>query len=281
MLRQRVRTAVVLLAVVFAAVLATPSWPLQLLLGAMAACALWEWLRLTLPVRYGGIALGGACAFFVISCFLLFTPHGKLALFELSRVAALPLFGVVTLFWLVLATGAVIRGRPDIRASSGFYSMVSVVAVFAAWLALILLFAHRGAGFLVSLLALIWVADIAAYFSGKAMGRHKLAPRVSPGKTWEGAFGGVAGACLWVAISAGWQETFGYALVSQWGWPAAVAFAAALGAVSIVGDLFESLLKRRAGRKDSSGLLPGHGGVFDRIDALLPVAPLAFLLTGF
>src|SRR5690606_32908688 len=134
--------------------------------------------------------------------------------------------------------------------------------------------------FLVSLLALIWFADIAAYFSGKALGRHKLAPRVSPGKTWEGALGGVLAATAWVLASSYWPDSFGHVLMQRWSWWLVALIAVFLAALSIVGDLFESLLKRRAGVKDSSQLLPGHGGVYDRIDALLPVAPIALLLTG-
>jgi phosphatidate cytidylyltransferase len=152
--------------------------------------------------------------------------------------------------------------------------------VVAAWTALVQLYLALGAWFLVSLMALIWCADIAAYFAGKAFGRHKLAPRVSPGKTWEGAVGGVVAATLWVFVSRWWPGSFGDVLASQWPlWGVAI-IAVLLAALSIVGDLFESLLKRRAGVKDSSQLLPGHGGVYDRIDALLPVAPIALLLSG-
>src|SRR3546814_4210331 len=106
----------------------------------------------------------------------------------------------------------------------------------------------------------------------------KLAPRVSPGKTWEGAVGGVVAATLWVVVSSFWEGSFGFVLRQYWPWAGVIVISVALAALSIVGDLFESLLKRRAGAKDSSGLLPGHGGVYDRIDALLPVAPVAFLL---
>ncbi|MFQ6748963.1 phosphatidate cytidylyltransferase, partial [Bordetella pertussis] len=95
-----------------------------------------------------------------------------------------------------------------------------------------------------------------------------------------GAVAGVLGAVAWIALSSQWDGTYGQALVERWSWWLALPAAALLGVVSIVGDLFESLLKRRAGRKDSSALLPGHGGVYDRIDAILPVAPLALLMSG-
>ncbi len=281
MLRQRVITAVILLAVVFAALIAPQSWPMLLLLSLISALAFWEWQRLTLPSRWSDAAAGGAAALFVAFCALLFWPPGKMALFHFSQVAGGPLFGLVSLFWCLVAFFAVIRGQSQAKPASAFFSLMAVFVTVATWLALVLLFLHRGPWFLVSLLALIWVADIGAYFAGKALGRHKLAPRVSPGKTWEGAIGGVTASTLWVMVSSFWSGSFGEALVLQWSWPIALLFAVFLAAISIVGDLFESLLKRRAGRKDSSGLLPGHGGVFDRVDAVLPVAPLAFLLTGF
>jgi phosphatidate cytidylyltransferase len=107
-----------------------------------------------------------------------------------------------------------------------------------------------------------------------------LAPRVSPGKTIEGAVAGVAGAIIWILLSALWQGTFGALLVERWTVWGAIPLAALLGVIAILGDLFESLLKRRAGRKDSSSLLPGHGGVYDRIDAIIPVMPVALLLSG-
>ena len=129
-------------------------------------------------------------------------------------------------------------------------------------------------------MALIWFADIAAYFTGRAFGKRKLAPAVSPGKTWEGAVGGVVAAAIWTTATVAVPGSFGDILARQWSLPVVFLLACLLAAISVVGDLFESLLKRRAGVKDSSRLLPGHGGVYDRIDALLPVAPVAILLTG-
>lgn len=191
--------------------------------------------------------------------------------YVVPAVAAVWLFGGVT---------AVVRGRSDAAPASLGWSVFSVPAAFAAWAVLAQMFMARGAGFVVSLLALVWVADIAAYFAGRAFGKRKLAPRVSPGKTVEGAIAGVLGAVVWIGLSSLWSGSFGAALVERWSFWLALPIAALLGVLSIVGDLFESLLKRRAGRKDSSTLLPGHGGVYDRIDAILPVAPFALLLSG-
>jgi phosphatidate cytidylyltransferase len=206
------------------------------------------------------------------------TPQGwSLTLKDGINHLLLPL---VALLWIVVAGTMVLRGQAQERTGGAWLSLFGVIAVFSVWAALVQLFLTHGAGFLVSLLALIWFADIAAYFTGKALGRHKLAPKVSPGKTWEGAAGGVLAATLWVLACIAWPGSFGAVLAQRWPLVMVAAIAVFLAALSIVGDLFESLLKRRAGVKDSSQLLPGHGGVYDRIDALLPVAPLALLLTG-
>lgn len=172
------------------------------------------------------------------------------------------------------------RGRSDAAPASLGWSLFSVPAAFVAWAVLAQWYMARGPVFVVSLLALVWVADIAAYFAGRAFGKRKLAPRVSPGKTVAGAVAGVLGAVIWIGLSSLWDGTYGHALVARWTFWLALPIAALLGVLSIIGDLFESLLKRRAGRKDSSALLPGHGGVYDRIDAILPVAPFALILSG-
>ncbi|NJM31768.1 MAG: phosphatidate cytidylyltransferase [Limnobacter sp.] len=143
----------------------------------------------------------------------------------------------------------------------------------------------RGAGFFCwSVLAVCWVADVFAYVFGKWLGTKKLAPRISPGKSWEGAMGGIAAvvALSWLAVWAAscWpflRQSWQFKAFSVWHPALFTVWLIGLSAVSIVGDLFESLLKRHAGVKDSSGLLPGHGGVLDRIDAQLPVVPLAVL----
>ncbi|MGV5592796.1 phosphatidate cytidylyltransferase, partial [Burkholderia pseudomallei] len=168
------------------------------------------------------------------------------------------------------------------RAWKPFLLVAGLVVFSACWHALVAARA-QGVPFVLSLLVVVWLADIGAYFAGKAFGKHKLAPSVSPGKTWEGAAGGwlavmiVAGAA--VAAHA-FEPTLYSTFVARYGAAGAFAALTVLVAFSVVGDLFESLLKRQAGVKDSSGLLPGHGGVLDRVDALLPVLPLAMLLLG-
>ena len=147
-----------------------------------------------------------------------------------------------------------------------------------------MLFRSMGVNFLLSVLALVWMADIAAYFAGHAFGKRKLAIHISPGKSWEGVWGGMAGVLL-MAFIWSWSDTQWqpdslslYTRLAQQGWPYMVLAVVFLAAMSVVGDLVESLVKRSAGMKDSSHLLPGHGGVLDRVDALLPTLPLALML---
>ncbi|WP_428852925.1 phosphatidate cytidylyltransferase [Imbroritus primus] len=158
--------------------------------------------------------------------------------------------------------------------------VLGLIMLPAFGLALMQLRAH-GILMLLSVAVLVWTADIGAYFFGKAFGHRKLAPTVSPGKSWEGALGGWL--CVMIIATAmvltGWPGgTWPQRLVEHHGWLVAAALVTVLVAASVIGDLFESLLKRQAGMKDSSQLLPGHGGVLDRIDALLPAFPLALWL---
>ena len=179
--------------------------------------------------------------------------------------------GVVA--WSVLPRG--------VRWLAGF------LALLLAWLA-VAQARVIGINFLLSILALVWVADIGAYFAGRAFGgrvcRQKLAPGISPGKSWEGVWGGMLGvivlALLWRWIDKSWSlpvPSF-FSQIGQGGLGLLLIAVIFMAAMSVVGDLFESLVKRSAGVKDSSGLLPGHGGVLDRIDALLPTLPLAMML---
>ena len=140
---------------------------------------------------------------------------------------------------------------------------------------------------MLSVLCLVWMADVAAYFGGKTFGRRKLAPSISPGKSWEGVWSGLLGvgllAALWI-----WLDGLGHfdgpsvysRLLAALGLAGLLAALGVLCGLSVVGDLIESLVKRAAGAKDSSRLLPGHGGVLDRVDALLPVLPAALALAS-
>ncbi len=272
MLRQRVLTALVLVALLLMALLARSAWPFALLTLVLMSAAGWEWGRLNqatgaLPfVMAGTLAL--AC---VLSLLAGWTEHAPAAAWWLA--AAL---------W-VLGGGIALRSGPAAwpQLPRAARWVIGLVALWAAWLAL---GAARSIGinFMLSVFCLVWMADIAAYFGGRAFGRRKLAPSISPGKSWEGAWAGVAGvlllAVLWVLLER--SQSFDSLslfsrLLQSLGLFGAVAALVVLAAMSVVGDLVESLVKRAAGAKDSSALLPGHGGVLDRVDALLPVFPIA------
>ncbi|HEX3636872.1 MAG TPA: phosphatidate cytidylyltransferase, partial [Paraburkholderia sp.] len=194
-----------------------------------------------------------------------------------------PLFQAAAIFWVIAGPYVLLR-KPTLAQGAwrAFLFLAGIVVFVACWHALVAA-RMKGVPFVLSLLLLVWLADIGAYFSGKAFGKHKLAPAISPGKTWEGAIGGwlvvmivAAAAVFWHAF----EPTLYSALLAQLGAVRTLLALTLLVAFSVVGDLFESMMKRQAGVKDSSGLLPGHGGVLDRIDALLPVLPLAMLLLG-
>lgn len=283
MLKQRVITAALLLAILIATLSVPTPWPFLILLSVLAGCALWEWLRLSLSPEHVRLAAPAGIVVAVLLVALgsqLLTAQPGSSWTGLARFISHMVMPIVAVLWVAGATAAVLRAHTDSRRHAGVLSVFGVVAVIALWFALAHFFVAYGAWFLVSMMALIWIADTTAYFVGKAFGRHKLAPRVSPGKTWQGALGGIAGAMLWMAVSAMWGNSFAAVLSERWGVVLMLVFSGFLAALSIVGDLFESLLKRRAGVKDSSQLLPGHGGIYDRIDALFPVAPVALVLVG-
>ena len=273
MLKTLVITAIILLAVFLPVTLFAPVGAFGALIALVVVFAAWEWARL--------LKLGGAAP-------VIYALVAALALVASTRlgVGAVPahsLFKAAAIFWVVAGPFVLLRKPALAQGASRIFLCVAGIVVFVAcWHALV---AARieGVSFVLSLLLLVWLADIGAYFSGKAFGKHKLAPAISPGKTWEGAIGGwlvvmiVAAAAVFLHA---FEPTLYSALLAQWGAARTLLALTLLVVFSVVGDLFESMLKRQAGVKDSSGLLPGHGGVLDRIDALLPVLPLAMLLLG-
>jgi phosphatidate cytidylyltransferase len=276
MLKQRVITAVVLLALLLPALFAASPWPFAVLTLLLIGAAGWEWGRLN---QAGGasIAMGVLLA---LDC------ADALWFGWAARAPAWAWWPVAAL-WIVGGAFA-LRGGP-----AGWPHIpvvlrwvLGLLLLWAAWLA-IANARSIGINFILSVFCLVWVADIAAYFGGRAFGRRKLAPTISPGKSWEGVWAGMAGvivlAFVWRWLD-GSQPVDSPSLFSRiegrFGWPGLLAGAVLLAAMSVVGDLFESLVKRSAGAKDSSGLLPGHGGVLDRVDALLPVFPIAMALAS-
>ena len=278
MLKQRVITALALLFVLLPALFYTSPWPFVALALVMISTGAWEWSRLNGCDQWASMGLGGACALACAASWWLGLLEQRLDLLWILSGALWVLAGAWTL-------------RAGVSAWSGYPRALRLLAgLFALWLAWLAVAQARviGINFLMSILLLVWVADIFAYFAGKALGGRftntKLAPSVSPGKSWEGVWGGMGGVVV-LAFVWRWSDAQLMAVIpslyshlgAKGSWLLLIA-AVFMASMSVVGDLFESLVKRSAGVKDSSGLLPGHGGILDRIDALLPTLPLAMML---
>ena len=278
MLLQRAITAVVLLALLLPALMFSSPWPFALLTLLMIAAAAWEWARLN-----GVAAVAAAGPGVLLALAGLWAVHTGSAV----QVPQAVWWGA-TAAWLVIGFLA-LRGGPAAwpRWPAVLRLALGLLALWVAWLAMAKARAV-GVNFLLSAFCLVWAADIGAYAAGRAFGRRKLAPTISPGKSWEGVVGGIVCvlglAALWVLlIDRAWpvdSASLYTQFVERFGWSGLAAAAVVLAGFSVVGDLFESLVKRAAGAKDSSRLLPGHGGVLDRIDALLPVLPTAMALAS-
>ena len=281
MLKQRVITAVVLLAILLPALFSPSYVPFCAITLVLISAGGWEWGRLNGCSQAQSVLIGFAC---LLACLL--------SWYAGLLTQSLPwLWSAAGAAW-VLAGGWLLRsgvsGWPKIPKSLRL--VLGAVAIWLAWLAL----AQArviGVNFLLSVMVLVWTADIGAYFAGKAFGgrftKAKLAASISPGKSWEGVWGGMVCVLLlafgWVLLDrsgASLVPSIYSSLVNRHGWVVMLLAVVFLSAMSVVGDLVESLVKRSAGAKDSSGLLPGHGGVLDRVDALLPALPLAMMLAS-
>jgi phosphatidate cytidylyltransferase len=265
MFRVRLITALILIAAFLGALFLLPEVYWAALMLAVACVGAWEWSALagfTLPARRAYVALtllAGIC--------LLPLPWPATALVWQQQIQLWTIFAAAV-FWLLLAPVWLLKqyapNNAAVMACAGW------LVLMPTWLALDDL--RRVSPLLVlALMATVWIADSAAYFAGKRFGRHKLAPQISPGKTWEGVLGALAAVTLYGAVLCRMFHLSWWTLVGLW----------ALTMLSIVGDLFESLLKRHAGVKDSGALLPGHGGVLDRIDGLTSTLPLAAFYAYF
>jgi phosphatidate cytidylyltransferase len=280
MLKQRIITAVVLLAILLPALFYPSPLPFAAVTLVLIAAGAWEWGRLN------GLPQAGALSVAAV-CLALCGASWQAGLIE-QRLPLL--WGITGAVW-VLAGGWLLRGGVAgwPRIPKAVRLVVGVLALWLAWLAIAQARAI-GVNFLLSVLVLVWVADVFAYFAGRTFGlkfsKGKLAPAISPGKSWEGVWGGMLGvlvlAICWVLADArlAAQVPSLYTRLAFQSWWLLLIGVAFLAAMSVVGDLVESLVKRSAGAKDSSNLLPGHGGVLDRVDALLPTLPLAMMLTS-
>ena len=281
MLKQRVITALLLLMVLLPALFYSRPEPFFVIAGVFIGAAGWEWAHLNgLGVLMSWLS-GGVC---VLLCALMWW-SGLLG-------AALPRLWLVTgCAWVLLGAWILRAGVPAWASYARSVRLVlGLAALCVTWLA-VAQARLIGINFLLSVFALVWMADIGAYFSGRAFGgkicHSKLAASISPGKSWEGVWGGMAGvillALLWRYVDAagGAGAPSLYTQIGSRGWGFLMISIIFMAAMSVVGDLVESLVKRSAGAKDSSALLPGHGGVLDRVDALLPTLPLAMMLVSF
>jgi phosphatidate cytidylyltransferase len=278
MLRQRVITALSMLAILLPAIFYPSQLPFGIVTLMLISAAGWEWANLNQYANRTSLGIGVGCAMVFIACWQ----------WGLTDLPLRPLWLLVGSAWVLIAVVLLQAGVSAWGAVPRLARLIGgLLAIWTAWMAVMQARAV-GINFLFSVMVLVWVADIFAYFFGRTFGGkwivRKLAPTISPGKTWEGACGGLLGVVLlaffwrWIdSVFALDSKSIYTVLYAQYVWvmPIAVLF---LGAMSVVGDLLESLFKRSAGVKDSSGLLPGHGGVLDRVDALLPVLPLAMML---
>ncbi len=274
MLSTRILTALLLIPAVLAALFLLPprAWGMLSLLAIALAGD--EWAQLA---SYRGVLRGLFIAgVLLIGGYLLWLPMAGFARGWPDGVVLAVCLPATLLWSLVVPYWLYTRSR--VNSALGM-AVLGWLMLIAAWLALTQLQA-RSPWLALAAMAIVWVADTAAYFVGRAFGRHKLAPAISPGKTWEGLGGALAAVALYalallpLAAAAGYSGPISPPAVALW-----LALALALTGLSAVGDLFESLLKRNAGVKDSGKLLPGHGGVLDRIDALLAALPPAALAT--
>jgi phosphatidate cytidylyltransferase len=281
MLKQRVITAVLLLLVLLPALFSHDPAPFSFLALLFMAAAAWEWARLN-AFNLAASYLAGVLTALV--CALLWWA-GWLA-------QSLPQLWLFTgAAWVLLGSWVLRAGVPAWgRLHRGFRLGLGLLALVLTWLA-VAQARLIGTNFLLSVFALVWVADIGAYFAGRSWGgrlvTRKLAVSISPGKSWEGVWGGMVAVLLLAWVWTRFDQLVQPAVPSFYshlagrGVPFAVIACLFMAAMSVVGDLFESLVKRSAGVKDSSRLLPGHGGVLDRVDALLPSLPLAMMLYTF
>jgi phosphatidate cytidylyltransferase len=278
MLRTRIITALVLLAFLLPALFASKPWPFAVVSLLLIAAAAWEWARLN---GVGSVAATGPGVLLALA--------GAWAVYS-GAVGRMPAswWWAATALWTVGGV-FVLRGGPSAwpRWPAPLRLLVGLLLLWVGWLALAQA-RTVSINFVLSVLCIVWMADIGAYAAGRTFGKTKLAPSISPGKSWEGVYGGLIGVALLAVVWTLWADralpvdapSLFTRLRSHFGWIGMFAASAALSGLSVVGDLFESLVKRAAGAKDSSRLLPGHGGVLDRIDALMPVLPAAMALSS-
>ena len=272
MLKTRIITALALLAVLLPVLYFNNYTAFAVVASVFFGAAIWECFRLFNPETAKAPLIAAFwTAAFVYAFFIAPSPNPTFW------------FAISVLVWALRFAPSLKLGLPPLGSGANtFLSLVYAIAVVGCFAAIVEMY-RLSPLYLLSVMAIVWAADIFAYFSGKAFGKRKLAPSISPGKSWEGAIGGCIAVLVLATLSIvlggdAMAGTFAAQVQSSLGWAALYVVLILIVAASVVGDLFESQLKRRAGMKDSSNLLPGHGGVLDRVDALVPVLPLAALI---
>lgn len=267
MLLQRVLTAVVLVPLAIAAVWFLPTGVVVAIFGAMVIIGAWEWTHLmrvsstTARIMYVGMVMVLGLVLWGLS-----SAH----LWSLGVLIFAALWWLVAFIWVLNYPA----GLPVDSKRTGLAGVVGLLIMLPSIPAIALLHS-KGAEWVLILFVIIWAADTGAYFAGRSLGRRKLAPQVSPGKTWEGFVGGLVGGVSIGLVAIYLLTPFASGISYLW-----FALAAALiVATSVVGDLAESMFKRHAAIKDSGTLFPGHGGVLDRLDSMFAAAPILALLS--
>ena len=287
MLKQRVITAIVLLIVLIGSYIAGP----VVLSGVMAigfTVALWEWLKLA-GINTKASALVAAVLGIGMSSLTYFAyqeiasgMEGSAALLGNLSSAFIYYILFITLLWIGISIRVFFARHTGMKVAPVMVVLSGIFFVPAAWLSFVGMYATFGISMILSLLVIVWVADIMAYFTGMAFGKHRMSPAISPKKSWEGAAGGMLSVILLGYAAAYFMsgvDTIPSVVINACGAGVWAVVAFFLVVLSIIGDLYESALKRQAGIKDSSNLLPGHGGFYDRMDALMPTLPAGFLTT--
>ena len=266
MLKQRLLTVAVVLPLLLASLFLLPNPGWALLMTVPAALGALEWSKLA---GHGRAARSLSVVVLLASCLMLIAVATSQRFPALETNLAMALFVLALLFWAIaVPVWLYSKWRVTHRL---LLAVAGWIVLVPAWLAVVRL--QQSPWLLLVVLGVVWIADTAAYFAGHRFGRNKLAPQISPGKTWEGVIGAyLAVICYALAASLIVQPS-----ASGYDHVAALLFACVLTAFGIVGDLFESWIKRQAGAKDSGHLLPGHGGVLDRIDSLTAALPFAAL----
>jgi phosphatidate cytidylyltransferase len=285
MLAHRIATALVMLAILAGTLMAPSRTPFAVLMLVLVAACAWEWARLNgWSGPWAWVPVGATVA--AVALWLHGVLQGTLLRTDASSGASA--WAVAGAAWLL---GSALSLRGGVQAwrawPAGVRLVLGVLIFVVTWFAVVRLHGW-GMNTLLSTMCIVWACDIGGYFGGKGLGGKvfgpgKLAPSISPSKTWEGVVSGLvavlAVALIWALlvdtrVPVDSPSIFTW-LALAWGWPAMLMSVALLAVMGILGDLVESLVKRAAGAKDSSWLLPGHGGVLDRVDALLPVLPMA------